>query len=444
MIHDYYKQFPDVHPHIILKAELNRQGQNFTPEAREAFKNRDDMCWRGYHLFSYDMQKTVYYTDHIPATFNLQDGTSIYTRTNLESPYAVHYQDGRFCIVEKGEVIADNLRFPPKPKWYDMKLDDGTPMPAIVNAFSGVLMFVTLNKYCEFWNTNNECLFCDINAQMRGQVDSKQEAVVARKEPGVLTTVIKTIRSLEPQYWCFYITGGTILSKYRGQTELEFNISRLNAIREGCGGVWLPAVFQIAAQDDQGWKALRETGVPTVQPNFEVWGKELFEWICPGKAKFIGWDNWIKRTLRAVDFWGERMVNPSFVLGVEMAQPHGFKNVKSAVDNFAQGMDFLMDHGVLPRYSYWTIEPKSGLAGNQIPPLEFFIEAEKAYTEIRWKHNYDPPCAAVYSRNYQLACLYDFEYFHGSGDLSKKKQDARDGPREDEICRPGDGFGFKA
>lgn len=444
MIYDCYKQFPDVHPHIILKAELNRQGQNFTKAAKEAFQKRDDICWKGYHFFSYDMQETVYYSAHIPVTFNLEDGTCVYTRTNVESPYSIDHADGRFFITEKGEIIADNLRFPPKPRWYDMKLDDGTPMAAIVNAFCGEQMFVTFNKYCEFWNTHDECLFCDINAQMRGQIDSKQEAVVARKEPEVITEVLKTARSLEPQYWILYISGGTILSKYRGQTELEFNITRLNAVKRGLGGVWLPAALQIAAQDDEGWRVLHETGVPCIEPNIEVWGKGLFEWLCPGKAKFIGWDNWIKRTIRAVDFWGESLINPNFVLGVEMAQPHGFRDVKSAVKNFAEGMDFLMDHGVVPRYAYWTIEPKSALAGNPMVPLEFFIEAEKAYTEIRWKHKYDPPCPAVYGRYYQLSCLYDFEYFHGSGALSKMKQNERGGPSEKEICRPGDGFGFKA
>jgi len=442
MIHDYYKEFSDVHPNIILKADLNRQGVRITDKAKEVFKNRDDIHWKGYHFFSYDVQDPVFYTDHVPATFSLEDGCTIYERTNENSPYSLDYQDGRFVISEKGEIIADNIRFPPKPKWYDMKLDDGTPMQAIVNAFCGELLFVTFNKYCEFWNTHDECLFCDINAQMRGQTESKQETVVARKDPSIITTVLKVARSLEPQYWCLYISGGTILKKYRGQTEIEFYVDRLNAIREGLGGTWFPAGCQIAAQNDENWKRLHETGVPSIQPNIEVWGEELFNVICPGKAKSIGWDNWIKRTIRAVDFWGVGKISPNFVLGVELCR-HGFKDVRSAVENFASGMNFLMDHGVVPRYAYWTIEPKSQLAGDPIPPLEFFIEAEKTYTEIRWRHGFDPPFPGVYNRFYQLSCIYDFEYYHGSGPLSKKWQDERGGPKEHEICAPGGGFGWK-
>jgi len=57
--------------------------------------------------------------------------------------------------------------------------------------------------------------------------------------------------------------------------------------------------------------------------------------------------------------------------------------------------------------------------------LEYFIEVQKAYTELRWKHNFDPPFPSTFSRSaYLLTCLQDFEYYHGTGILSKQKQDA--------------------
>lgn len=93
------------------------------------------------------MQKPVHHRDKLPSSFSLEDGTPIYGRFNWESPYLMDYRDGRFCLLEQGEIIADNLRFPPKPNWYSMRCDDGTPMPAIVNALWGQQMFVTLNKY---------------------------------------------------------------------------------------------------------------------------------------------------------------------------------------------------------------------------------------------------------------------------------------------------------
>jgi hypothetical protein len=123
-----------------------------------------------------------------------------------------------------------------------------------------------------------------------------------------------------------------------------------------------------------------------------------------------------------VDFWGPGRVNPNFVLGLEMAKPHGFDSVSAAVRSTAGGWDFLMSQGVLPRFNLWTIEGGSAFAGQQAPPLEYYIEAQKAYTELRWKHNFDPPFPATHTRyQYCLNCLQDFEYYHGTGIMSKQK-----------------------
>ena len=440
MITDYYQQFPDIHQNIVLKAELNRQGVTLSPEAVAAFKERDDILWKGYHFFSYDAGTATRYGQKIPYTFHFNDGCCVYERTNPNSPYTIDYQDGKFVITEQGQVICDTVFFPQKPKYYDMKTDDGIALPAIVNTGSSNVLFCTFNKYCEFWNTGDQCRFCDINVQLKGQSRSEEDVVV-KKDPAVITEVFRIIRNVDPHMWMTMISGGTILGTYEGQTELEFYISRLNAIREGCGGIWIPACCQIAAHNDEDWKRIYETGVPSIQPNIEVWGKEMFEKFAPGKAKFIGWDTWIKQTIRAVDFWGVGKVNPNFVLGVEMAKPYGFTDEKVGVNNLRQGWDFLMSNGVVPRYAYWTIEPFSALgrvAGQSFPSLAYYLEAEKAYFELRQKHNLEVPYPATHLRHiYPLSCAQEFEFYHGDGPLSKKVLEKK-GPEHSYTYRPGD------
>ena len=52
-IETWHKEFPDVHPHIVLKTDLLRQGIDITKAAVEQFQKRDDLLWKGYHLFSF-------------------------------------------------------------------------------------------------------------------------------------------------------------------------------------------------------------------------------------------------------------------------------------------------------------------------------------------------------------------------------------------------------
>lgn len=422
-ITELYNRFPDVHPNIVLKTDVLRQGLNITRRSREEFNQMDDVLWRGFHLFSYDRGEKTVYKNKIPMGFHLSDGCCIQIRTNDSSPYSLDFKDGEFFISENSDPIAKKIYFDPKPKWYDMKFEDGTPVPAVVQGFSGEYMFITINRYCELWNKGGRCRFCDMNTNFQSQ-RAGEEDVVARLEPNVLAEALKLAINVDSRYrLAVVITGGTILGKYRGQTEIEFYCSRLHAMREKLQA-WIPSTFQIDPQDDEGWKRLHETGVSSVQPNIEVWGKELFAWVCPGKNEFIGWDKWIKQTIRGVDFWGWGLVQPNFVMGIEMAKPHGFEKVSDAVNSTAEGWGFLMRHGVLPRYNQWYIESGSDFADQTPPPLEYFIEVQKKYTELRWKYNFDPPFPSTFSRtSYLLACSWDFEYYHGTGILSKKKQD---------------------
>jgi len=252
--------------------------------------------------------------------------------------------------------------------------------------------------------------------------------------------MIKIAITTDHHYRTLYLSGGTILSRYRGQTELEFYVTRLKAIKEKLG-MWIPATIQICAYDDNGWRILHDTGVGSIQPNIEVWEKRLFEWICPGKDKFIGYEEWIERTLRAVDFWGPGRVNPNFVLGVEMAKPHGFNHVSTALKSTTSGWDFLMKHGVLPRFNLWTREAGSAFTeeNQPAPPLEYLIEAQKAYTELRWKYGFDPPFGGIQGpHSYNLNCLYDFEYYEGDGITSKKALNAMLGAKPHEA----DSYGY--
>lgn len=422
-IEKLYKQFPDVHPNIILKTDLLRQGIDLSRAAIENFKQRDDLSWKGFHLFSYDWQKTKVYGNKIPWHAHLADGCCFSVRTNDMSPYLLDLQGNEFIIREKNsnEIIGRKIWFDRKPRWYDMRTKEGIQMGAICQAV-GRQMFVTINKYCELWNSGDQCLFCNINTTLKDQTAGGED-VVAKITPEEVAETVKTALEVDCHYSILQISGGTILRKYRGQTELEFYISRINAVREKLQ-VLVPTTVQIAPYDDEGWKRLHETGFGSIQSNIEVWDKKLFKWICPGKDKIVGYDEWIKRTIRAVDFWGPGRVNPNFVLGVEMAKPYGFDDIGSAVKSTSDGWDFLMSHGVLPRYNLWMQEAGSAFEGQPAPPLEFFIEAQKAYTELRWKHKFEPPFPATMFNNcYYINSLQDFQYYHGNGTTSKQNLD---------------------
>lgn len=426
-IFDEYKRYADVHPNIVLKTDLVRLGIKVGPRASEQFQQLDDIAWKGYHMFSYDREDAVVISNKVPMQLRLEDGCPVQLETDQKSRYMLDFADGEFFLSENGEKIARNVYFPRKPRWYGMKLDDGTPMEAVAQGFGDGAIFIIFNNFCEMWNTKDDCRFCNINETLKDQRKGG-EASIVRKTVDQICEVVATALAIDPlNRRQIIVSGGTIWKNYQGQNELEFYCSRLRAMKQRLGAA-PPLTLQVGAQSDENWKVIKDTGIVTsVEPNMEVWDKRLFEWIVPGKQRFVGRDEWIRRMIKAVDIFGEYMVNPNFVLGVEMAKPHGFTDVGEAVKSLASGWDFLMSHGVLPRHRFWFIEKGSALGDQEPPPLEYYIEAQRAYAEARQKHGIEMPYATQLGafNNYVPSCQHDWEYYHGTGSLSKGKLEAR-------------------
>ncbi|MBI4333556.1 MAG: hypothetical protein HY673_20020 [Chloroflexi bacterium] len=416
-----FKVFPDVAPSIIVKSDLLRLGVRFGEAARANFRDREDLLFKGSRLFGSDRGELTFQRLKLPAICYLEDGTRqgtmVQTRIYGESPYLIDLVDGEFKLFWNDEDLM-KVRFQPVPEYYERKID-GVPMREIVFC-AGDLLFLPANRFCEYFARDRQCLYCDLTPFAHA-LKKEGEPMVLRKKAEQAALVLE-VGLHEANFRHIFITGGTFFTRYQGKTELEWYIELLNTIRERLR-LWYPTSFQLSAQDDEGWKRVRETGVPTIEPNIEVWDKRLFEIICPGKAEHVGYDQWIRRTVRAVDFWGVGNVNPSFVPGVEMAQPFGFKTVDEAVKSNLSGYDFLMGHGVLPRQGeFWCVVSDSKLAGSEPPPLEYFVRLGIGYLEIREKHGFTCPPPSLCRSCMLHGTEYDFEYWHGSGPASKRAE----------------------
>ena len=74
-----------------------------------------------------------------------------------------------------------------------------------------------------------------------------------------------------------------------------------------------------------------QTGVTSYCPNIEVWDAAIFKELCPGKEKWVGHAEWVRRTLDAVEIFGKGQVCTQVVGGVEMAARNGFASVDQAL-----------------------------------------------------------------------------------------------------------------
>jgi len=399
-LENYFNRFPDVPREVIIKEDLLRMGVGFSDAAVEAAKNSPVV--RG-TLFTELREKADRLKGiKVPDEIHLISGpyglkrTVVANRINSTSPYLVDVVDSRLMLTEDGREIAA-VEYPPLPRYYGKKFEDGTLYEEVIPLrCNNLLAFNNLFRICQLWGEKEECKFCDINWNAR-----------EREKHGIKWTRDKAFKSVEqvaevaeeifirdgylpgPRPHAIFLTGGTILGTLAEKTEDEFYLSYIDAIRERIG-YRTPILLQSGAKDKETCKIYRDAGLTVHGANIEVWDKDLFKILCPGKEKYIGRDEWIKRVVESVDVFGEGNVCPNFVMGVELCKPYGFKDINCALKSMEEGLEFLMSHGVCARFDTWNVSPYTALAENEPPPLEYLIRADLLWCETWVKYDLPP------------------------------------------------------
>jgi len=390
----YFERYSDVPKEVIIKEDILRLGLHITDAALEECAK---FTTKSYYLFSYDqtdvddMKRQEFLK--APEEFKFKGGPynlrPTVSKTCMDkpekTPYKIDLIDGKLQLFWENNYLAD-VELKKKPAYYSHSLPDGTPYSDVAAAVCwGYQTFCTILRSCQYWGTKEECVFCDINVNARKQSKTGRPFMIHKSIDDVVT-VLDTIfnKEREPENHMIILTGGAVTKSVDQKANVEF-------IREKIG--FKPTIhLQTTALPKEECRILKEAGVDAHHSNIEVWDKEKFNIFCPGKAKFVGRDEWIKRVCDSVDIFGEGCVCPTFVTGAEMARPWGFEKWQDAVKSMQECWEYLMSRGVTPRSSSWVIEPNSLLGQYDQPviPLEYYIEIDIAWYET-WKKYQLPP-----------------------------------------------------
>lgn len=404
------EKYTDVPRSVVLKYEFQRCGVRMGDSALKAVQDQDDIDMKGEFMFSWDVGKRKSKAQKVPHTYSFKrDDTFFQNRTNDGSPYAIEYIKGKFFVCE-GDHMIEEIYFGKKPPFCYEKTSDGVEMSHVVQP-EGDMLFCTMNRYCEFWKDGDQCLFCDFVSVTKDQAAKGELGTVHRTAEQIAETLECALREVKPYiYRHIYFSGGSITTHFKGQDEIEYYCNILNKVRKRIK-TWYGAVFQVGPpKDKEGWKRYYDTGIPGIQPNMEVWDRRLFRIICPGKEKYVGYDEYIRRLIEGAEVFGEGRVIPNFVTGVEMAKPFGFNEVDAAVESNLEGFKFLMEHGIMPRTSIWLVEGGSALAGQEPPPLEYYIKLGRGYKELRHKYGYGDNLISMCRACNPQDPLHDWDY----------------------------------
>lgn len=388
----------EVNPEAIIKEDILRQGILF-----EKVSEEENFSSKSYFIFSFDVDNdSDVIKKKYPEEIALKDGpynlkrTIISVRINKTSPYKVKFEpdSNEYKLYLDDNLIGD-VFFSPEKSYMLKKTDSGKSVRDVAPTIEwGYLIYLAVFRMCQYFENHTECAFCDMNYNYVNQKKANKNYSAVKSVEDIISALAVIKSSDDSEAGAYTLTGGSIIDelKFNGDTEIDFYVRFLEAIEEKFGGRWLSKVV-VQAHTQKNLKRLKDAGAYIYHTNFEVWDKNLFEKICPGKSKFIGRDEWIKRIVDAVSVFGEYKVIPNFVAGIELSKPFGFERIDEAVKSTAEGLEFFMSKKVIPRYTTWCPEKTSmlGKLGNLAAPLEYYIKLLLKWHELHYKYGLPVP-----------------------------------------------------
>ncbi len=214
-------------------------------------------------------------SDHKALTIN---GTTVmvpvHTAPAFESPFLVGAPDdgGVASITRNGTHLA-KVRFPGRPKFYDLKTQDGVPYSQIAVLHSRNVLATTVLQTCiRYESRKKTCKFCSIGQSLAAG------RTIAHKTPEQLAEVAKAAVELDGVEH-MVMTTGTPATKDRGASVMAESARAIKA------AVALPIQGQCEPPDDDIWhQRMFDAGVDSLGMHLEVISPEVRAEIMPGKA----------------------------------------------------------------------------------------------------------------------------------------------------------------
>lgn len=366
---------------IAVKIDVQRRGVHYTDRAVAAVDPQRDQLRGSYIFGARDGSLTP-----LPESLLLRDGTTILTDPTPaeQAPYTVDFLEGSFWLVDGGEPL-EPVTLWPRPAYYDKVTSSGIPMKYVVTARPQRLN-IFQNAGCQFWAKDNGCRFCDINTH--GTKQKKELGIPTRLEARDVAETIREALKEPGRFTGICLTAGSDL---RGEAmfdrEVDHYVEILQAVGENFRTRRFPSQLIGSAFDERQLERLHaSTGLTSYTSDLEVLDERVFGWVCPGKAKKVGYREWKRRLVAAVGIFGRGNVGTGLVGGVELARPHGFPSEREALAATLAEAEDLASQGVTTVYIVWVPRPGSAFRDQQNAPLDYYLSLAEGLHDIRARH----------------------------------------------------------
>jgi hypothetical protein len=272
------------------------------------------------------------------------------------SPYSLHWRNGGFWVDRTDVGPVAQVRLSPQPDWYNRTTSTGKRM-TLVGTLQGTYLGVYPSKVCEYWlkqPDKEQCRFCSVGLNL-GADDGDEKSV---------QEVIEVVKAARAESGITYVDFNT--GHYDGDTYLDILEPYIRRVKEETNvliGVQTPP-----HHDLKRYHELRAMGVNRVSFCFEIWNRERFVEVCPGKHRQYGLDRYLEAirycaqevgpTGRGFEPW---VVNGEIIAGLE------------SPEDSIRAIDWITSVGAIPTVCVFRPLQATDYAGVAPPKTEEIV-----------------------------------------------------------------------
>ncbi|MFH0978226.1 MAG: radical SAM protein [Candidatus Woesearchaeota archaeon] len=311
----------------------------------------------------------------VPSELLLPGDIVVCTHLRPSSPHIVKYgDDGKLHFFENGIDPISIVNYLPRPKVWANQLADGSDIKKIINFYGFDTLNINIYSGCEFWDVGLPCKFCSVSPTQ----EKYHEVFVKKDESQIREAVSKSFKSGDKINFVLTTGGSTV----NPNEEFEAHIRALHIIREyapwnhkirGNTALMPPIELKRLAE-------LYETGMEHPSFNLEVWGKDRFADVCPGKQKYRGYDTILEAYRYSVkELYGEGALWCNFVGGI------------NSLEDLKEGFTEMANMGVVPGANIFHPD-RGAIFGRKLksPPYDYIINLYRHASDIYHEKGYKP------------------------------------------------------
>ncbi|MDO8670977.1 MAG: hypothetical protein Q7O66_06045 [Dehalococcoidia bacterium] len=292
---------------------------------------------------------------------------------------------GQYALYE-GEEKVEDIYFPTAENWSkdlekEPRTSRGTPVTSLVNIRRRCFNVIPV-RHCEYFNTGDQCKFCNLNATYEdaAKAGGFQHNATINLEDTI--EAYRIITSMMPPL----VEGRLVMGGF-ADSDLEARI-HLKFIEELARATTYLPNNSISTQPMSRpmMQRLKDAGISSISMNIEVWDRQLFEEVCPGKALNRGYDRYLEAFHNAVDIFGWGSVGTNQPGGVTLMPENGHLTWQEARDSQIEGIRWQIKNGVFPMLETLVLGVGSIYGDDpanqaKLPPTDYYLDIAIAHHE---------------------------------------------------------------